>query len=142
MDPITTSNPEETTPATATETISDPVVLFPYNGEQYQLVYDFHVNKTIARHLGINPMMQGFDQAIQHPDGLEIILWACLSQMGLGHQVPKEQRHLKLKTVTEWIMDPDVYFDATRAVVHAFNKFQPKRQPKQEEGEESHPPEN
>lgn len=143
MDPITTPNSEETTPAT--DSIADPVVLFPLGEEQYQLVYDFNTNKSIARHLNINPMMQGLDVALSHPDGVEVILWACLSQMGPKHQVPKEQRHLKLKSVVEWLEDPDTYFDAVRGITDAFRKWQPK-QPRNtgavKEDEDSVPPQS
>jgi hypothetical protein len=151
VDPITTETQETQTPTTDDlGSISDPVVLFTVpaavggttDDEVYQLIFDFSVNKAVARMINVNPMMEGWYDALRHPDGIETMLWACLTQMGKRHKdsIPKDQLKLKITKVAEWLEDSGVYHDAVKVVTLAYAKAQPRRKP-ESEGENSDPPE-
>jgi hypothetical protein len=82
--------------------IFDPVVHLTVGEEVYQLLYDYSVAKAITRWTGVNPLITDLYDALKTPEGLEISLWAMLTQMGKKHNIPQDQRNLKREEVAEW----------------------------------------
>lgn len=87
------------------ETAADPVELVKVGGEIYTLVVDYSVIKTITRLTGINPLMRHLISCMETEDGIEVCLWAMISQAGPNAEIPKDHRNLKRKTVAGWLED-------------------------------------
>jgi hypothetical protein len=108
--------------------IFDPVVHLPVGEEVYQLIYDYNVAKAIARWTGVNPLISTLYPALETPDGLEISIWACLTQMGKEHEVPQDQRNIKREEVVEWCHNLSWLIEiAGPAIIQAYLKSTPTR---------------
>ena len=90
----------------------NPVNYLKIGDEVYQLVADHSAMREIARLTGIHPYVQGnLTQVLNLPDGLEICLYAMLVKPGPKHQLPRKQRNLSRRIISDWFEQAEDQFE-------------------------------
>lgn len=118
----------------------DPTVELRVGEDIFVLVFDYKVATAITRLTGLSPLVRGLYPILEtHPEGLEICLWAMLTQMGPKWAVPTDQRNLKREEIQEWFEDLGFAQECVLKLFDALAAAMPKKAD-EEEGENGENP--